>query len=234
MSTSSPLAVGKVIAAALWLTVERRQPLLRATWLPIILLTFCEVIQKGRAVPEAVSFAEVLLLPLLAIPCHRIVYLGASTPIPDLIEHWSLRETKFSVYVVVVALLFMAAHLPAVTWGPALLAGHGPGVDALVWSAPVALLYAFSRVALVFPAIALGEPDSLRAAWRLSRGNGWRLAVVCSLFPLSLNVAPDWLTARLPLLAVLPLIAACFVLALVPTAALTLAYAELGASRGAT
>ncbi len=39
-------------------------------------------------------------------------------------------------------------------------------------------LYVLARLSLVLPATAIGQRPTLKGSWRLSRSNGWRLAVL--------------------------------------------------------
>ena len=82
---------------------------------------------------------------------------------------------------------------------------------AVAFIAPVLLvlpfvLYASARLSLVLPATAIGQRPTLKGSWRLSRSNGWRLALVMLLpslvlIPLSVGslqlggIAPQFLAA---------------------------------------
>jgi hypothetical protein len=62
------------------------------------------------------------------------------------------------------------ANLPA--WSPV-----------LEFLASLPALYLVARLSLVFPATAIDRHVGLRWAWRMSRGNGWRLVVVVTVLP---------------------------------------------------
>jgi len=47
----------------------------------------------------------------------------------------------------------------------------------------IPLLCIFSRLSVLYPAIALDQQPTAQWAWRITDANGWRLFVVVSLFP---------------------------------------------------
>jgi hypothetical protein len=102
-------------------------------------------------------------------------------------------------------------------------------VMSVVGQLPV--IYLLARCSTLLPALALGGDWSLRPAWRLTRGNGWRLVLVVFLLPWALSAVTDlayWSTEN-KVLAALLAIARAVLLAL-GVIALSLAYRELTAA----
>jgi hypothetical protein len=68
---------------------------------------------------------------------------------------------------------------------------HSLGTMAVIGAAAGIFSYLYARIALVFPATAIDRRMSLRRCWRLTQGNGLRLAVVLllSVLPFSLLVS---------------------------------------------
>lgn len=128
---------------------------------------------------------------LFAIVCHRIVILGASSLPNPFGLFWSDRETRFLGWIVKFTLLSWGLGL---VMAPLVIGMKDTvlGVDA-VWHVYVLVgipaMYLFSRTCLVFPATAVDQGASLREAWHLSAGNGFRL-LIAILVPIPVLMAP--------------------------------------------
>ena len=68
----------------------------------------------------------------------------------------------------------------------------------------IALIYGLGRISLIFPAISLGEPFTIKQAWAASQGHGWYLAGITFLPSLLggivfmvLNIFGQWLMTSL-------------------------------------
>lgn len=170
---------------------------------------------------------------LFAIVCHRTVILGASSLPNPFGLFWSDRETRFFGWIVRLLLL---------SWG------LGLAIAALVVAMPdtffgikaawyvfaltgIPVMYVFSRLYLIFPAIAVDQGTSLKEAWHLSAGNGLRL-LIAILIPLPVLMAPVILSTILfsdeysvideVILTVVP-----FLMLLVSTCIVSVAYKKL-------
>jgi hypothetical protein len=143
------------------------------------------------------------LSTLFAVTCHRIVLLG-DTSVPKYgLYSWTSRETKFFGWIVVVSLYTLLII------GPVLLGtllffltdfanGHDdfakghekdwmPVGAATIVMVPV--FYVVARLAVLFPATAIGERRNTDWAFAITAKNGWR--IVGTLFfmaPFSIGV----------------------------------------------
>jgi len=123
---------------------------------------------------------------LFAVTCHRIVLLGeTSVPKYGLLS-WTSRETRF------LGWLFVLFFYGLLIIGPVLLVTFGAvflGVPFFkgyekywFFLGAVGLIYVFARLAVLFPATAIGERRNTDWAFETTAKNGWRL-VAASCFP---------------------------------------------------
>lgn len=150
----------------------------------------------------ASSLIAGLVGAVLAVSCHRIILIGANSLPNRWGVFWSKRELRFFGWVFllgipsglalmawVVAKGFYLTRFIVSTSGAAKLAAtvletfYSAGVVALV----------IASVGLVLPATALDERPSLKAAWKLARGNVLRLAAVLVIPLLLVGVLFDML-----------------------------------------
>jgi len=178
-----------------------------------------------NGMPAAVAWALHAIygaaFTVLAVSCHRLVLLGPSpaTLAPKL--RWGRRETRFLGWLVVLAVIFVVgrlllmlviANVLLTLFQSTAITAEGPpkvGADWLKgpdYFAFVSCAYVVARFSLVLPATAIDEKIGLRWAWQKSAHNGWRLAVVVSVFPWVLSRGLDLMyreNAALPELAML-------------------------------
>ncbi|HEX4113698.1 MAG TPA: hypothetical protein VH020_14290 [Stellaceae bacterium] len=150
---------------------------------------------------DALDYAQALIsllaLTAFAVRWHQLLLVGDPhrQPTAAFFRGWS----RFLIYgCIVYALIGSIAAVAGATMSrmtgstatEALVA-----VAALIVGVLVAL--ATVRCGLVFPAAASGKPISLVAAWRLLRGNSWRLVLASILTTLPVTVAVTILAATL-------------------------------------
>jgi hypothetical protein len=154
----------------------------------------------GMGWGQAVSLLSWIPYTIFAVAWHRALLLGRKDGRPPLLPAWKSRHWVFLGYTLLVTLIFaIAAAVPAIVAAVGVNApsrGAGAGLSEgqsslfailLVLVAVIATLLimaAFMRLALVFPARAVDERFGLRNAWRLGRGQGWRLLVIYILIAL--------------------------------------------------
>jgi hypothetical protein len=64
------------------------------------------------------AFVVAVVLTTLAVSCHRFILLGDKSVSPSRIWTWSMRETRFSLYGLVIGLLYLfVAFIPVVFAG---------------------------------------------------------------------------------------------------------------------
>lgn len=133
-----------------------------------------------------VSILWLVLYTIFAMSCHRIPLLGVDSNPRFGIRMWTRRETRFFWWLIGVYCLAVLVTLPLV-WITKLLLGLDPKAMPpaeyyYLYSLP--MLYVLGRYIFVLPATAIDLTPTLASAWRQSRGNGWRLAVVLGVLPL--------------------------------------------------
>jgi hypothetical protein len=205
---------------------------------------------SGREFLRGISFASCgLMFSWLAIRCHRLVLLGSDEPSPPGYVRSVKSITIFLVSLVGVWIvhtlltLLLTAIVVAVSFSRYVPAGSTPMappvvdpdvqrmVDWIAVAASVPGMYLAARLSPLFPAIALEHKWDLRAAWQLSRGNGWRLMVVVVLLPALFNFLVGALyRADASAIEIALLIVIAAVLTTLEVIALSLSYRELTAS----
>jgi len=151
----------------------------------------------------------------ILVAWHRVVLLGAGSQPGSLTIGFGLRELRYLFAWLMLSILFLVLFTVAfglvvgigftllVALKALLLLSGSDGLLALGQSdqfvaleyaclAPAVLLatYFASRLSLILPAMATDKPRTLAGAWRLSAGNGWRLAFasVCVMLPVELVI----------------------------------------------
>lgn len=237
------LDLGKVVAGAFLVPWWQRRAFARALAVPVALIFAYTLLWQEYAAPRlgpaggwlgAILYG--LLFTFFAVRCHRLVLLDAQSVAAEWRPRWTMRETRFFMWLAGFWLIGFMALLVLLTvvvnaWGA--VAGHDS--VPLEWAQQaikVALLYPFGRLCLLFPATAVERdpPPDLRWSWQLTRGNGWRLLIVVGalpvLFALLVNLAYRSEATSFEWLLVSVLAMALFA---VEIAAVSLSYRELTA-----
>lgn len=156
--------------------------LLAATILPDLLLarTAPPAAALGFTLPDTIeAVVAIFSLNAFAVRWHQVVLYGRAQAIPaGLFRRSYARFLLYTAALYLVSLLLMAAIIAAVAGGiGAGMASNGAALGAVLAAgiASVLVWLVSARLALLFPAAALGTPLSPLAAWRLMRGNSWRL-----------------------------------------------------------
>jgi hypothetical protein len=143
--------------------------------------------------PWLLTITNGALFSWLAVRCHRLVLLGESADEPG--SRLKCVTNYFAGLVIGTALLTLAVMvfldlflLPFSRYVPAGAgAGPDPELDSAfrvsIYAAEALACYFLARLAPALPAFALGDGWDLKRAWRCSRGNGWRLALIMFLLP---------------------------------------------------
>jgi len=195
-----PLAVIKVLWGAVVLPWHMRPEMARVLAAPALALVvfwsahlFVLSDELSSLERWALLALHGLLLAWLAVHCHRLVLA------PGMLSRggarWTGTEWKYLSWSVAISLLGtgIMAFTTVVLGGGLAAMARAFGGDHPWWFTPIlfggALLsaYVFARCTMILPAVALGLPSSLTSAWRLSAGNGWRVAVVVGVLPFLLK-----------------------------------------------
>ena len=162
-----------------------------AMWVALLAVWELGVDGMPAGVSWAMYLLWVVIFVIFAVHCHRLVLLGPQTDVP-LIPGWSWRETRFLLWGIAIYLVlgFCIVLFSLILASPLSLQS-GP-VDAdetagvLRWVKHVTGIlatYVVARMVLVLPASAVDHKPNLRQVWMLSRGNGWRLAIIVGGLP---------------------------------------------------
>jgi hypothetical protein len=200
---SRKLPLRKVIWGAFSLSWQNRASLFSATSWPLLALIACSLASEVARFSESqvMSWFMYLLYGIatswLAVTVHRLVLLETSDA-REISAQSAKRIGLFLAFLVGVwlmyaalVLLMMSGVLNAFLLRFVPAGGERPELPVpMEWINSVATVLAFvviARFSLVFPAIAIDQQPDLVAAWRASKRNAWRLAVVVGVLPWSLN-----------------------------------------------
>jgi len=199
------LPVVETIRAALLLVWQRRFMLIRALAVMGVALTAIDFAQRYflRSTGSLwVAWLGIVVswfaYTLFAVTCHRIVLLGeTSVPRYGLLS-WTSRETRFFGWGALLSVFCLIALVPLgiLAW----VVGYFADIPfkgyerywVYLWGVP--LVYGFARLAVLFPATAVGERRNTDWALATTAGNGWRIVFATILAPaipgLALNALP--------------------------------------------
>jgi hypothetical protein len=186
--------VVRILRAAVVEVVARWRPLLRALLLPAVLMTATSLATQylmrwyytthGAMEPTVwlgyiQAFVWLVLYVLFGMSCHRVILLGEGSLPSRFGIYWTMRETRFLGWVVLLGAVHMLLTFPfqvaALYWQPE----FNPWL--ITWYVPLLLAtYIDGRISMVLPATAAEEPSSIVKSWQLTRGKG--LHIMAALF----------------------------------------------------
>ena len=127
---------------------------------------------------------------LIAVSVHRTILVD-QRPLPSRFGvYWSGREFAFAwrafvmYWAIVLAWMLVTMLFGGSSQRWEFFSLHASAIRDVL---SVPAFYFVARFSLAFPAIAVGEGTGFAAAWRLSRGNGVRLAATLAVMPLLLR-----------------------------------------------
>ena len=119
------------------------------------------------------------LLTLVGVACHRIVLLGRDSLTNPWSLYWSKRESSFLTWLLILGVFFYGAtQLLGVLFlmsPDSVLGFKTPYLG--VFLTYVSVAYLEGRFSMVLPATALDKRFILSNSWRLTAGNGLRIAI---------------------------------------------------------
>jgi membrane-anchored glycerophosphoryl diester phosphodiesterase (GDPDase) len=188
------LPVGKMVLGAFLIPWWNRRAFGRALAIPLLLLVTLSLTwyYAGAYLPAYSNWLLLLLYGVLfaifAVTSHRLVLLDPATVASRIYPRWERRETRFILWMVATWAIFGAIYMAAVslTMTASNLWTNRPDENWMKWSLVVGkipALYIFARLCLVFPATAVDRKVNLKWAWKLTKGNGWRLVLVVGVLP---------------------------------------------------
>jgi hypothetical protein len=144
--------------------------------------------------------AYYFLLVLFVVNCHRVVLLNSQHTNEWAVPKWSWRETRFlgwtaCIWIIAVVCGMVVSIIVLTIIGNIMPRFLGPenlksSTLTLIsgYFVKIIYIYIFARLCLMFPSIAVDKILSFQQAIKLSRGNGWRLAIVVSVIPLAIQI----------------------------------------------
>ena len=203
-ASQEKIPVFKILTWSVWTAWTNKGRFSAALALPILLYFAVLAVDwifldpTNVATAWVVWFAYMATYAIFAITCHRLILVPDQVPAYRLTL--TIREAKFfGWYAAVTAICFLIGlaawgvlfNLPIVSDLLQL-----PGI--ILYSQVLILIpafYVFVRLSLIFPATAVDAKWGLRKAWRMSRGNVWRMAAIVVVIP-GVFSAIGWLISR--------------------------------------
>lgn len=216
-TTPVPLPVFATIRDAFQFVLNRRVRLLRALLVPAIVILFLEYYSQsadwatstddpdfGKRVFFGWIYWLIYTAPyiLFAITCHRLALFGdPGVPKYGLLK-WTQREWRYLGWAIVIMIivglctmvinnLYVSKIVNDVGSGVSLESSESTWL--MIYLAYIPILYIFSRLSVLYPAIAVEKPVTVKWAWWLTLHNGWRLTLVVGLLPWVLSFATELL-----------------------------------------
>ena len=206
-SSPTPLPVIAIIRAAFQFVWGNKSRMIRALFIPaaatLVLINVPQFINWLALSVSAFFRFQVLfgwlsfliqMLPyiLFAITCHRLALIGDdSVPKYGLLT-WTKRETRYLLWLVVITLICMLISYVVNSFYVSSMiseieAGANPesfqsGMK-YTYLAYIPILYIFSRLSVLYPAIALDQQINAQWAWQATARNGWRLTLIVGVLP---------------------------------------------------
>ncbi len=128
-----------------------------------------------------------LLLVWMANISSRIVLMGHPGKL-----WWSMCETRTAIWMVLIALLvsLAAGVLSSILYFILSWLPIDPAMSMTVSIAVYSILayYLLSRLSLLFPSIAIDHAMRLEDAWKMSKGDGWKLMILFAILPAIIGI----------------------------------------------
>lgn len=204
--SATKLRVIKILFDAFALVWFRRADFMRALWLPFLLMLalagawdFSEA-SLPSGFEWVYAAAYYFLIVLFVVNCHRVVLLNSQHTNEWAVPKWSWRETRFlgwtaCIWIIAVVCGMVVSVIAFTIIGNTMprfleLGSLKSSTLMLVSGHFVKIIYAyiFARLCLLLPSIAVDNVLNLQRAIELSRGNGWRLAIVVSVIPVAMKI----------------------------------------------
>jgi hypothetical protein len=186
-----PLPLGPVLSEAFAMPSQHRERLWRGIGVPFALVVGAALLMalsdlhehpRARLVLAVLGFG---CIAAMAVVIHRLVLLPPAQSPANAAGLGIQRLAKAAIAMLVLWLIFGVIALVVSYAAFEILISVGfplppPWLQAM--GAAVAA-WLVARLYLVVPGLVLDQPQALSTAWRISRGNGWRLAALIAVMP---------------------------------------------------
>jgi hypothetical protein len=186
-----PLPLGRILSEAFALPGQTRERLWRGIGVPCALVIGAALVMsvsglqghpRARLALAALGFC---CIAAMTVVIHRLVLLppaysaanAAGLGLRRLGKAMVAMLILWLIYAVVGVVVAYALFETLVAMGTPL---PPPWLEAIGAAAAVWLV---ARLYMVVPGLVLDQPHALATAWRISRGNGWRLAALLAVIP---------------------------------------------------
>ncbi len=155
--------------------------------LGILLLSLISI-EEFNIIDLPLIIIEIYLYYVFVVRCHRLFLLNESPNSFKASLRWNKRNTIFMFTSFALAIGLGVLTMPIIFFSTSMgdlsfLQGNTSILLVLITAIPIG--YLFSRLSLVFPAIAIDNQNDFQHAWVISKGNGWKLFILISVIPLT-------------------------------------------------
>ena len=175
------MLIREVIAGTFFQLKNKHVDLAKALIIPLLLSLSTEFLAEysDTTFGNTFLFIDAAIQTVIAITTHRIILLGHNSVSEWELKSWSNRETTFFMhYSLLIAISYAGAYaLPIIG-----LDGFGMLLVIVAW------LWVWSRLSLVFPAIAVEKPLSFRGSWQLTKNYQLLMSFIVLVLPLFLAI----------------------------------------------
>lgn len=172
-----------ILTEAIVEVVDKRRQLLLALIPPAvgstITLSMWPVVGQSNAGQWTLVAASVVFYALFAVSCHRIILLGRNSLPNEYGVYWSLRETRFAGWLIVIFVIYAAVSTP-LSLVYLMLPRDVYSLQMYWYLTVFVTTYFEGRISMVLPATAVDQRMDLPNSWNLTRGHG--LAIAIALF----------------------------------------------------
>jgi hypothetical protein len=189
---SPPLAIPQTIQAAWHRIRETHRELAIAVCVPLSiqvpLVIISALVYDGdflRTEVWGLLLLEGLVSVLIAVRCHQLFLTNEANASVSWIPRWTLNDTWFALTSIVIIAAFgvtMMATMPLLAVRYLGTASElSPGIQSILsYVVMFPAFYVLARLVLALPVAAVEGRIDFAAAWRLSKGNGWALAILAA------------------------------------------------------
>ena len=194
-SIPAPLPVIRVIRDAFQFIWDKRTRLLCALAVPVALMFVVEyafTFSQNDPLMWIQVFIQMAIYILFAITCHRLAIIGDSgVPNYGLLT-WTKREWQYLGWAFVILIIWMFFSLVINSFFVSIIINDveaGASVESFRSTKVflnlfyIPFVYIFSRLSVLYPAIAVDLQVNVQWAWQLTAHTGWRLTLVVAVLP---------------------------------------------------
>ncbi len=184
------LSIRKILSETFQFFSENQSSLFNCLKYPAlgILLLSLISLEEFNIIDLPLIIIETYLYYVFVVRCHRLFLLNESPNSFKESLRWNKRNTIFMFTSFALAIGLGVLFMPIIFFSTSVgdlsfLEGKTSMLSVIITAIPIG--YLFSRLSLVFPAIAIDNQNDFQHAWAISKGNGWKLFILISVIPLT-------------------------------------------------